>query len=128
MVGGAVLRPVRIFLLSCVLFLGAISWRFCLCVVSLAARFTADALGHQSYIPAYLFGMKLPACSSSAVPSHTEQQDSDDSGGFDGLGVEQEDFCSKARPRPSRNLTSVGDDDSEREEDYFGARYRYVIL
>lgn len=127
MVGGAVLRPVRIFLL-CVLFLGAISWRLCSCSVFLPARFTADALGHQSYIPAYLFGMKLPACSSSAVSSHTEQQDSDDSGGFDGLGVEQEDFRSKARFRPSRNVSSAGGDDSEHEEDYFGARYRYVFL
>ena len=95
--------------------------------VSLGARFTADALGHQSYIPAYLFGMKLPACSSSAVSSHTDQQESDDSGVFDGLGAAQEDFCSPARLRPSRNVLSVGNDDSEHEEDYFGARYRYVI-
>jgi hypothetical protein len=96
-------------------------------------RFTADALGHQPYIPAHLFGVKLPACASlpsSSQPmvpasaySDGQESDEDEDGGMhmqhDGGRREK----SKAQHAMSPSM-STSDVAERAEEEYLGARYR----
>ncbi|KAF9485712.1 hypothetical protein BDN70DRAFT_823502, partial [Pholiota conissans] len=96
--------------------------------------FTADALGHQPYIPAHLYGVKLPACASlSQSPSmmapapapHGDEQESDVEED-DGAGVLMQQDSAPSSIR--ENVGKAPDGVERAEEEYLGARYSLTQL
>ncbi|KAF8804356.1 hypothetical protein BYT27DRAFT_7243763 [Phlegmacium glaucopus] len=105
--------------------------------------FVADSLGQQPYMPSYTHTPKLPGCASDPTPSamradidndgfDTEDEELEHSYRHDsgqGMAMQQDDFDSKRRYRPTmnNNINSSGVTEPDQEA-YFGARCRLTQL